>query len=138
MNVWRKTRSMYVQSDISHFLYFQCQEFPGYLPPKDLPHPFPSPLHIQSPPCSENRISLVFREVHGSLHVGDTKPKSSAQNIDAPTLFSRGNIQLCVTSGATPKIQCPSMLPKIHPQILRLVPGRIPRQPSCTWDQACL
>lgn len=94
----------------------KCQEFPDFLPPKDIPYALPSSMVLhsiqcQSPPCSENKHFPLFYS------------KSSADNIAAPPLLPRGHIQVCVTSGGTPS---PYRLSKIHPQIPRLVPGRIP------------
>lgn len=107
MDVWRKTKSMYVQSDISYSLYFQLwwsvwnlSATQGHPPCLPFPFMIVHSIQYQSPPCSENKHFPPFY----SSTWENTKCKSSAQNIAAPTLLPRGNFWVCVTSGATPAL----------------------------------
>lgn len=78
--------------------------------PPFLPFPFMVlySAQYQRPPCSENKHFPPFCTSCPEMSVGpsmweNTKSKSSAQNIAAPSLLPRGNIEVCATSGATPK-----------------------------------
>lgn len=115
------TSSSGKMSGISWFSAFHPRMFP--IPSLPIHAPLQHPV-----PSKEAFISLCFTPAQRCLWVPplwqNTKSKCSAQNIAAPTPLPTANIQVCVTSGATHRLS------KIHPQILRLVPGRIPRLPS--------